>query len=462
MPRADHDGVISQTEIHPLLRLKIHQRGEIVLVQIWEWMFRSIARSTGSSREMQHSRETFRGEPPLSAAGLLPARGSSVDDQPALSLELRSLDEMTPLIPAWRDLAGRTLESNIFLDPDFVLPALAYLHPRDLKMLLVFEASGANRTLVGLAPVALPAWPSGIARVYVHKQAALGHPLLDRARAAPALTSMLHGLRQIKIRPGALIFSEIPRDGPTFRLLANVFARNGGLKILHQYERAALFPATAPARANLKTKARKNDSRLLRRLAEQGALSYRICRGTDCTDAMTEFLALESGGWKGASQTALASHPQRAEFAKAAAEALARIDRFRVESLDLDGKAVAMGLIIEDKCGTYFWKTAYDEACAALSPGVLFIRELTSRLAASRSFAKVDSCATPDHPMIDRLWPERIAIVDLGVALQPGLPGRGALAAERLRRLGRNVAKRLLLRNSSGKAPIAETWRARS
>ena len=177
---------------------------------------------------------------------------------------------------------------------------------------------------------------------------------------------------------------------------------------------------------------------------------------------MAEFLALEAAGWKGASRTALASTPARAAFARAIAEALSRSGRLRVESLDLDGKAVAMGLLIEDAGATYFWKTAYDEARAALSPGVLFVRELTNRLVAGGTFMKIDSCAMPDHPMIDRLWPERIALLDIGVAVTPGPRARLAFAAEALHRFSRRAAKSLLLRNSSGKAPIAQTWRARS
>ncbi len=410
---------------------------------------------------MQHPPAAFGGKP-LSAfvAGAAREPEAATTAQTGLSVELRGIDEMAPLVEAWRDLLRRSLEPNIFLDPDFALAAFAYLRPHNFKIAVVFEP-GAERRLLALMPLALPAMRFGLARVPVHKQAALGLPLLDRAQAGRALDALLDAIRQVPAAPSALVFSDIPRDGATFRLIADRFADRGALRIFHEYQRAALFPATH-AQVHRKTKARKNNSRLLRRLAEHGALSYRISRGADAIGATAEFLALEATGWKGASRTALASTPERAAFAVAMTEALARSGKLHVESLDLDGRPIAMGLIIEEAGATYFWKTAYDEAHAALSPGVLFVRELTSRLLASGTFMKADSCAMPDHPMIDRLWPERIALLDLGIATAPGPRPRVAFTAEALRRFCRQAAKSLLLRNSGGKAPIATTLRARS
>jgi CelD/BcsL family acetyltransferase involved in cellulose biosynthesis len=372
-----------------------------------------------------------------------------------LIVDLRGLEEMTPFLGDWRDLLRRSLEPNIFLDPDFALPAFAYLRPRNFKIALVFEP-GVERRLVALVPLGLPGRRFGLARGPAHKQAALGLPLFDRDAAAGALDALLAALRRLPAAPSALIFSDIPCDGPTFRLFAERAKAPEAVRNLGEYRRAALFP-TRP-----KSKPRKNESRLLRRLAEQGALSYRISRGADAVGAMAEFLTLEATGWKGASQTALAATPERAAFAMAMAAAFARSGRLSVEALELDGKAIAMGLMLETAGTAYFWKTTYDEAYAAFSPGVLFVRELTNRLTARPGFEKVDSCAMPNHPMIDRLWPGRIGLCDIGLAVIPGWRARLAFAVEALRRFCWQAAKSLLLRNSSGKAPIAPTWRARS
>ncbi|MEJ0050565.1 MAG: GNAT family N-acetyltransferase [Methylovirgula sp.] len=377
----------------------------------------------------------------------------------ALIAEIRDVADLE-LVAAWRDLYARSLEPNIFLDPDFARPALGYLRPHGLKIMTVFE-TGQNR-LLALAPVVPPTVPFGLARVYVHKQAALGLPLLAKDVAGPALAKLVDAVRALHGAPSALVFSEIPRDGPTFRLLNEIFGEKRRIHILGQYERPALLLAAAEHRVRSKTKGDKNSFRRLRRLGERGALSYRIARDAEVAGALTEFLALESSGWKGMSKTALASAPDRAGFVKAMAESFARDGKLQIESLDLDGKAVAMGLLIEDAGAGYFWKIAYDEAYAAQSPGILLVRELTGRLSAHRTLRAIDSCAAAEHPMIDHIWPERITILDVGINLADDPRGRIAIAAESLRRSLRKSAKRLLRRNASGKAPIAGSWRARS
>ncbi len=388
----------------------------------------------------------------------------------AMTAEVIDVADMPRLRAAWRDLYGRSLESNIFLDPDFAAPALAYLHPRGLKILAVFDAAPGRR-LLALAPVVPPRLPFGAARVYVHKQAALGLPLLDRALAAPALTALIDAVKTLPMAPGALIFGEIPDGGPTARLLGDVFGESGRLNPLGRYERAALCLAPASQRrVPRKTKAGQNSFRRLRRLSERGALSYRVVRGGDVPAAMREFLALEASGWKGASKTALGSTPERAAFASGIAETLGRAGKLWIESLDLDGKSVAMGILLQDDTA-YFWKTAYNEAYASLSPGVLLARELTSRLTASPAPLRIDSCASANHPVIDHLWPQRIAMLDIGLALAPGVRGHLALKVEGLRRRLRKIAKSLLRRSAGGKArlgatalgtTLGTTWRARS
>ena len=300
---------------------------------------------------------------------------------------------MAPLVEAWRDLLRRSLEPNIFLDPDFALAAFAYLRPHNFKIAVVFEP-GAERRLLALMPLALPAMRFGLARVPVHKQAALGLPLLDRAQAGRALDALLDAIRQFRRRRARW-------SSATFRVTARpsalspIVSRTGGR--CGYSTNISARPCSRPhtRRSIARPRRARTISRLLRRLAEHGALSYRISRGADAIGATAEFLALEATGWKGASRTALASTPERAAFAVAMTEALARSGKLHVESLDLDGRPIAMGLIIEEAGATYFWKTAYDEAHAALSPGVLFVRELTSRLLASGTFMKADSCAMP-------------------------------------------------------------------
>ena len=92
----------------------------------------------------------------------------------------------------------------------------------------------------------------------------------------------------------------------------------------------------------------------------------------------------------------------------------------------------------------YPWKTAYDEAYAQFSPGAQLMLEAPARMFSNRQVTLIDSCATADHPMIDRLWPERRGIATYVL----GPPGGGtlfeiALAAARVELAARNNARQL-------------------
>ena len=88
-------------------------------------------------------------------------------------------------------------------------------------------------------------------------------------------------------------------------------------------------------------------------------------------------------------------------------------------------------------------KIAFDEDFAKYSPGVLQILDATESLFAEGGIALVDSCAVPDHPMIDNIWRDRIAMADLliGTPNMPSARFKAMTAAELFRRRSRNAAK---------------------
>ena len=70
--------------------------------------------------------------------------------------------------------------------------------------------------------------------------------------------------------------------------------------------------------------------------------------------------------------------------------------------------------------------------------------DVTEALLADSAIAQVDSCATADHPMIDRLWRERLPVSDRLIALrEPPIPFGLACRIEALRRWGIGKAKML-------------------
>jgi Acetyltransferase (GNAT) domain len=157
-----------------------------------------------------------------------------------------------------------------------------------------------------------------------------------------------------------------------------------------------------------------------------------------------EFLSLEAAGWKGARGTAMKTNPQAAATLREACRGLAAAGKLRFWKLALDDKPAAMLFAIVDGREAWLGKIAHDEDLARFSPGQLLILHATERLF-EEGLAQVDSCAIPDHPMINHLWRGRLEVADVMIAA----PTVGAatfamtVLGERLRRRLRTNARNI-------------------
>jgi hypothetical protein len=100
-------------------------------------------------------------------------------------------------------------------------------------------------------------------------------------------------------------------------------------------------------------------------------------------------------------------------------------------------------MVVSFRAGTsaWTWKIAFDEAFARFSPGAQLMLDLPSRLFAESAITRIDSLAAADHPMVDHLWPDRIAIGTLVIG--PGGPiHRLALLSAEIEIRARALARR--------------------
>ena len=89
--------------------------------------------------------------------------------------------------------------------------------------------------------------------------------------------------------------------------------------------------------------------------------------------------------------------------------------------------------------GVFAFKIAYREDFRRFSPGVQLELETIHRLHQNRDIQWMDSCAEPNHAMIDHLWAERRTIQTVTVPA----PGRFAASIRSLMDL-RNYYARVL------------------
>jgi CelD/BcsL family acetyltransferase involved in cellulose biosynthesis len=327
----------------------------------------------------------------------------------------------------WRALATRAGEANAFAEPDFLLPALQRLAGPRIATLLVWRDE-TRSALVGLAAIRLPRLPLGLARLWRSEQAALPAILLDRDAAEGALAAMLDWLGAHASRASGLRLPYLTTDGPVAAAVAALAARRTPpLQSAHRRSRAALIIGKEGGfEARLDARRRKEWRRQHRRLEELGRLETRI--GADA-EAIEAFLALEKRGWKGARGSALDADSNRAAFAREALTRFSARGALIVHQLILNGAPIAAGVVLRAGDRAFFWKTAYDERTRAYSPGVQATLDLSRRLEGEPGLALVDSCAIADHPMIERTWRDRLALIDLALPIAGGAGAAFTLSA---------------------------------
>ena len=401
---------------------------------------------------------SFVGQVPDSAAraGSTPGLPAS-REAPAFLVERMDASGAAAHRNAWLDLMGRALEPQLFFDPDFVLPAAQHLPGRRRPGFILVWCSEARGPgdLVAICPVMDRPDPlRALASAWRHDLSTLAFPLLDADRAVAAWQALLAWTA--KGLPGAhgLVIPSLPTEGPTATALRAAAGSDFAVEVLDRWERAVLRPGQGDAGlAALSSKSAKELRRQRRRLSELGTLAYVSVREGDALrDGVERVLALEAAGWKGAAKTALLDQPGTTVFARTATRLLGARSLCRVDALTLDGEPIAMGVVLTAGGTDFLWKIAYREDLARFSPGVQLVLDLTQAQLRDDRIGLTDSCAIPRHPMIDRLWRDRLQLVDLVVATRPrrSLGFAVAVTAERSIRRLRAGAKRAVL-----------AWRAR-
>jgi hypothetical protein len=306
-------------------------------------------------------------------------------------------------------------------------------------VLLVWSVSGQ---LLGFFPSVLDRRRYGLHGLqaeWTHPYAPLGVPLVDREHAPRVIGGWLDHLSRESGAP-LLLLPMLPRSAFA-AMLHSVLLQNGtNCSEFDRHRRAMLAPGSRRAdylQQAVSVKRRKEIRRLRHRLEDIGPVSHVVARSREhIGPAVDEFLRIEGAGWKGEAGTAAALRPQTREFLMEAVCGLASAGKARADLLLVDDKAIAAAISLFSGDTAWTWKIAYDENFARYSPGVQLLLELTRDLLAGDSPARVDSCAVPNHPMIDAIWRERLEVFDLLVAIKPqsNLSFRLACGAESGRR----------------------------
>jgi CelD/BcsL family acetyltransferase involved in cellulose biosynthesis len=341
-----------------------------------------------------------------------------------VNVELRRLDELAAFADELRALAARALMPNVFYEPAF-MAASAPVFGRDVMAGLVWRR-GAPQRLIGFFPVAIErrryGVPVPVLVGWTHPYGPLGMPLIDRDSSEAAVAGWLDHLAAAADLPKFLLMPYLPAPGAA--AFEAALARRKGRRAEFAYHlRAMLRPdngRTGYLDIAVAPRKRKELRRQRKRLAELGTVTTEGAGAPPQLDAaLADFLALEASGWKGRAGTAARHDDAIRRFVEQAVTALAAEGKAGVARLTLDGRPIAAIVTLRSAGGAWCWKIAYDEAFARCSPGVQLLLDVTQGLLDDPAIMRADSCATPDHPMIDHIWRERLVLADWLVSVGP-------------------------------------------
>ena len=322
---------------------------------------------------------------------------------------------------SWAELADGAATANAFLDPCFVRSAVRHLPGgRRARLLVVASSSRRWRALAVVVPG--ERWrrlPVPALGTWVHDQQGLATPLLAGDEADGAARALVAAVGEHA--PWARVFGldEHAAQSRTALALDAALHERGWRRTLWRSSERAVLLRGRPMGPILEEPARLRSKR--RRLErEVGPVWVRDCSDPDGAEfGARTLLRLEAGGWKGRQATAMTQRRGEAELLLDVAREGAHRGVLRSLVLMAGDSPVAAQLDLVS-AGTWFhWKTAYDEAHSATSPGRLLLTHVLARFD-REGLDCWDACTAPGHHVMDGLLPDRRTIVEVAATRGPG------------------------------------------
>ena len=329
------------------------------------------------------------------------------------------------LVPAWSALTEQTDWPNVFYEPWYVLSAASQFQ-QTITHAFVWSEQHPER-LVGYFPLCAGvktgrARPK-IAENWHHEFCFSGQPLIAKGQERMFWRAILKAIDETPRLGASVRLRALKGEGNSFEALISELQDSGRwYREYRRFRRAILhhdLSADAYLQANLTKKKRKEYRRQKRRLAELGELREDWLKSGDRLDEWVDaFLRLERSGWKGDEETAIASDETAADFFRRACFGAFEQSKLDIIKLSFNGAPIAMMVtFLARPFGNFTFKIAYDESYAKYSPGVLLeLAYLERVLMDCAKGGWSDSCAAEDHPMINKLWRDRLELCSIKIS----------------------------------------------
>jgi hypothetical protein len=362
-----------------------------------------------------------------------------------MHFEWLEIDRLTPgVLREWRALGFAASTPNVYLMPEFLLPAARHLTPHLTPSIAVLWDQ-ERRTLLALGVFdrVAPSWRFPLPRLsaFKSKHSFQAGVLLRAGIGAGAIDRFVGGL--VSGWCSAIRFDELREDALVYSQLQDS-ARRLGLSwfVDRRYQRAALDIDAGPSwRDHIPRSRHRRLGRARAQLAALGNVRFRIVEGKDICDAQADaFLRIEGSGWKG--QSALAARRGDVEFFREMTSGCREHNLLFFCELLLDDAVIASTTNFRVNGHGFAFKTGTDPAYRKVCPGLLveyaFLEHITQAQAA-RGLREIES-GSEAGSFMEGLWPKRIPIVS-GHMFAGTLPTFYAGVRQRLKRAGAAAAQ---------------------
>jgi len=324
------------------------------------------------------------------------------------------------ILQQWQELEERALESNAYLSPSFIVPALKYLTPNLRPLIVCIESIlGVDHRLTGVGvfeyKTGTKNFPLPHVRAYLSPHSYLSGLLIDKDLVEPTLTAFFKYFCSFRGCYG-IKFENRTADtqmAQQFDLVAS------HLKIAWieriRKKRAILIPRKTDSKlpeGPSVHKTSKSWRRSMKFLSKMGNVGWQVLSGKQIDrDCIDRFLNLEHRGWKGTEGTSLLSKPHEEAFFREMISGFAQNGRAYFTELAIDDRVISStSNLISAKAGFAF-KVGWDQEFAEGSPGILNEIEFIENAAkVFPHLAYIDSGAE-EGSYIDKLWQDRYALV---------------------------------------------------
>jgi CelD/BcsL family acetyltransferase involved in cellulose biosynthesis len=327
----------------------------------------------------------------------------------------------------WRSLSIGAGTPNPSMEPEFVVPAAR--HVPELRSLRLFVVEEAGEW-IALLPLyrssrrgSLPTLP-GLRGSWQHS--ILGEPLVRSGFEAAAADCLLACLASSR---GAwwLRLEMLDADGPFATSLLEG-ARCARMRAhVDFYSRGMALRRPQPTYLTETPHANLGRLRRQRQAFERtvGGPVEVVDRSSDAR-AVVDFMEMEAAGWKGRSGIAFLTRPGHSAFLAELCAGFRAAGRLRVWCLRAGQIDLAMKLNLLAGDSLFCYLITYSEAYARLSPGLQLEVENFARFHDEPAVRVMDSCASASNAFVNRLYPERRALVD--VTIGAGVGGRAVVS----------------------------------